>query len=105
MFDELVRRCDVIQMKRFGKARPLPPCLKCLINSASRFDLSRNRYVVTADKENSGVDEHKLPQRKFRRGSICGVSRDRTTLRQYCNVDVNIGGESHFNNVMNAGGS
>ena len=84
---------------------PCQPASKRLIDSASGFDLCLSRYVVTADKENSGVDEHELPERNFRRGSICGVSRDRTALRQFGNIDVNVRGESYFNDVMNAVGS
>ena len=81
MFDELVCLCNGLQRKRFGNLKPLPACLKCLINSAGGFNLCFSRYIVTADKENSGVDKDELPDENFCRGGVGGLSRDRTTLR------------------------
>ncbi len=87
---------------RSAISRTRHPSFKCLVDGACGFKLGLRRYVIAADTENSGVDEDELPERNLRRGSIGGVSRDTPALRQHCNVDVDVRGESHFNNMINA---
>jgi hypothetical protein len=81
VFDELVCLCNLIQPKPCGNPKPLAPCLKRLIYSVRGFNLCLGRYVVTADKENSGIAKDQLPEGDFRRESICGISGDGTALR------------------------
>src|SRR5919199_4389583 len=82
------------------RCRTLPPCLKCLVKSASSLELRLCRYIVTADEEHSGVQKHKLPDRNFRQGDVRGIHRDGTTLREYSNVALDVRAERHFHDVI-----
>src|SRR5437762_9931724 len=61
MFEELVCLCNVMERKPFSNVKSLPPCCKCLINRARGVKLCLGRYIVTADKEHSGVAKDQLP--------------------------------------------
>ena len=105
MLDDFVCLRDVIQREPFGNIKTFPAGLKRLIDSAHSFHLGLSRYIVTADKEQPGVDKDESPDWDFWRGSIGGVSCDRTALYEYLNVEVDVRGERHFNDVMHAAGS
>jgi len=105
MLDELVCLRNVVQWEPFGDVKALPARLKRLIDVASGFDPCLSGYIVTANEEDPGVDEDELPEWDFWRRSIGGVRRDRTALRQYLYVELDVSGESHFDDVMNAAGS
>ena len=68
---------DLIQGDNLGNLESLPPCLECLIDRASSTDLSVSGNIVAADKEDSGVNKPKLPERNLRPRSIGCVGRDR----------------------------
>jgi hypothetical protein len=59
----------------------------------------------TATNIDSGVDKHELPERNLRRRSICGISGNRTALRQYFHVGIDVRPESDFDNVTGPTGS
>lgn len=102
MLDEFVCPGNFVQAKSFSDIEAVPTSFKGLSDTARGRNLGVSRYIVTADEENSGVAKDELPERKFQRRSICGVSCNGTTLCEYRNVDVDIRRESHFNNVINA---
>jgi len=96
---------DLIQGDNLGNLESLPPRLECLIDRARSTDLSVSGNIVAADKEDSGVNKHKLPERNLRPRSIGRVGRDRAVLGQYLHVAFNVRPESHFDDVMNSIGS
>src|SRR5215469_582822 len=105
MLDELVCAGNFVQRDPFGDGQPAPSFLKRLIDSSRGLNFGVSRYVVAAHKEDSYVTKNELPERDFRRGSIRGVGCDGTALRQYFNVELDVRGESDFNNVIDAVGS
>src|SRR5580698_621599 len=84
--------CNLIQWDNLGDVHPLPSALKCLIDSASGFDLCVSRNIVAADEEEFGVHKNELRDWNLRRRSIGGASRNGTALRQ--NLGVRLGSET-----------
>src|SRR5580698_611375 len=102
MLDGLVCLRDLIERKFHGDTEAPPSGFERLIEGARGFKFVLRRHIIAADEEYSRVSEHQLPERDFRPGSIGGVSCNRATLLQDFNVALDVGGESHFDYVINA---
>jgi Domain of unknown function (DUF1905) len=103
--DQLMGARYLIRGDNLGDVKPPPSRLKCLINSASGFNLCLGWHIVAADKEDSGVHKDELPEWNFRRRRVGGIGRYGTALRQYRSIGIDVRGERHFNYVMNSVGS
>jgi hypothetical protein len=86
MLGQLVGACYLIQGENLGNIKPPPSRREHPIDSASRIQLCLSRNVITADEEESGVHEDKLPDRNPRRRSIGGVGRIGSALCQYLRI-------------------
>src|SRR5260370_14860620 len=97
--------CYLIQRNNLSNVESRPSRFKRLIDVASRLSLCLSRNIIATDKEDSGVDKYKLPERNRWRRSIGSVCRDGTALRQYLHVSLDVRSESDFNDVMEPIGS
>ena len=92
----------LIQGENLSDVKSSPSRIESLIESAARLDLRLRRYDIAANKKESGVHKDELPNWNFRLRSIGGVGRNRTALRQYLDIRIDVRCESDLDDVIDS---